>query len=141
MGRSVATPYDSEWSVYLPFEYDDPDDAEWEWDDFKSFLTEELKEAFPALDPEDKWLERECHGFLSNGFGTFYLSEYCGLVSLSFVLDDLSAFYSEERDRTGLGTHWAANAYEKVKKVMAGRLYYKAATFSNGEGVYERYAA
>jgi hypothetical protein len=141
MGRSVATPYDAEWSVYLAFECDDLDDSPWEWDDFKENLTWELEDAFPALVKDDKWDGNECHGFLSNGFGTFYLAEYCGLVSLSFKLADLEARYYDERDRTGLGAHWASKAEDKVLKVMAGRLYYKLGSASNGEGFYQKYAA
>lgn len=139
MGRSVSYPSYAEWTVYMPFEYEDPDDACWEWDDFKDNLAWELKDAFPSLYDEDKWDGNECHGFLSNRFGTFYLAEYCGLVSLSFKLDDLEANYYGEPNLTGLGENWAANAEDTVLKVMAGRLYRKIATASNGEAFYEAY--
>ncbi len=131
MGRSVDYPCNAEWVVYLPFEYDDPDDAQWRWECFEGAAIEALKNAFPSCSIHRPLWDGEAYSILGNGHGDFYLSEYCGLVSLSFKLDE----------ETAIGEHWAQQALAKVRKVFAGRLYNKIATMSNGEGVYERLPA
>lgn len=142
MGRSVNYPSNSEFTVFMagPELEDGLDDYTDEWDWFKENLSDRLVEAFPSLSECDTWDGRECHGFLENSFGKFFLSEYCGLVSLSFKLDDLcdNVFYGGS-DTTGLGENWASNAYDSVVEKFKDSLYRKLGSFSNGEGVYERF--
>ena len=135
MGRSVATPYNAEWSLFIPFECDDPDDAPWEWDDYVDYLTGLLLEQFPTsvdLRMFNKWIDQECRAIAGNGLGTFYLAEYGSLTSLSFVADS---------DREALAARWATQAKAKLEKALAGRLLRHIATASNGEAFFERIAA
>ncbi len=141
MGRSVAYPSNSEFTVFMagPEVEDGVDDYTEEWDWYESNLAERLVETFPSLSGCDTWDGRECHGFLENNFGKFYLAEYCGLVSLSFKLDDLSDnVYYGGSDTTGLGENWASGVYNTIVKKFESELYSHIGTMSNGESVYER---
>lgn len=145
MGRSVDYPSNAEFVVFMSFDYEDPDDASYEWDFFKEDVENVLRELFPNLDFPDnpeKW-EGECRALLANGFGDFFLSEYCGLVSLAFKLDDdkVDPDYYNERNIRALGERWARGAFTKIAKFYGDSLYNKVGSFSNGEGVYERMAA
>lgn len=143
MGRSVDYANNAEFVLFMPFEYEDEFDAQWEWENFKEDLEYFLPSLFPSLEKCDKWEGNECHGFLENAFGRFYLSEYCGLVSLSFALRE-SAYGNDwygDPDISGLGAAWAEKAEAKLRKAYGSALYNKVGTFSNGEAVYERAAA
>ena len=77
---------------------------------------------------------------MENAFGRFYLSEYCGLVSLSFALRE-SAYGNDwygDPNISGFATAWAAKAEAKLRKAYGSSLYNRVGVFSNGEAVYER---
>lgn len=141
MGRSVDYVNDSEFVVYTHFDIEEgfEDDAQWMWDEFKDDLTDTLMAKFPSLSKCDTWNGRECHGFLKNDFGTLYISEYCGLVSLSFKLDEPS--YYDEKNITGLGARWALGMERTLEAMLGERALRLMGRASNGEAFYERVAA
>lgn len=142
MGRSVDYPSNAEFTLYLEGPYsDDPVFAQEDWEDWKDWLAERLEQDFPSLSECDEWEGHECHAFLENSFGKFFLAEYCGLVSLSFKLDDLAEnVYYDAPDTTGLGRRWAAQAEAKLRGNMSSFLFNSIGRASNGEQFFERAA-
>jgi DNA-directed RNA polymerase subunit RPC12/RpoP len=101
------------------------------FDDALSNLKESLKNAFPSLVSDDKWLDREDHAILSNSFAYFGVSEYCGLVSIWVTPTD--------GENPSLAGRWIDQIEEKFLKTIDGAFgvnLRKTGTFSNGESVF-----
>lgn len=107
------------------------DKCQYAWDIFQEDIIEQLRGMFPSLQEptENKWYDREGLTILENNLVQIVISEYCGLVSLSFVP------YCEE-EQEGLANHWISSIWEKVCKHI-GNLRH-VGTFSNGEAIFER---
>jgi hypothetical protein len=142
MSRSVAYPSNAEFTLYMEGPYsDDPIFAQDDWIDWKEWLAERLEQDFPSLSECNEWEGNECHAFLENNFGKFYLASYGSLVSLSFKLDDLTEnVYYGGSDTTGLGQKWARQAEAKLRGNMKSFLFNSIGTASNGEQFFEKAA-
>ena len=109
------------------------------YDDFDEDLKTLLKEAFPSLSPDEKWLGREDKALLSNSYAYFGWSEYCGLVAVWVAAKEpdyrASSAWPAMRDR------WIASIEKKFAKTV-GRAWgvplTKVGTFSTGEAVFQR---
>lgn len=114
-------------------------DSQLLYDDFNEDLKNLLKEAFPSLNPDEKWLGREDKAILSNTYAYFGWSEYCGLVAVWVAAKEKdwnssSAWYAM-RDK------WIASIEKKFSKVVSkswGTPLNKVGTFSNGEAVFSK---
>lgn len=134
MGRSVSTPSGAAVIVYADvgsFEED------FEWDDLIENISAELRAKYPTLDEADEWLGREVKAFLENKLAYVTVSEYCGLAAFCLVPKEVNR-YDEVIE--ALSNNWVnkiAKGFEKIVGNYADT-YNKVATFSNGEGVYEK---
>ena len=114
-------------------------DSQLLYDDFSDDLKTLLKEAFPSLNPDERWLGREDKAILENAYAYFGISTYCGLVAVWVSAKEKdwnssSAWYAM-RDR------WIASIEKKFAKTMArawGVPLTKVGTFSNGEAVFSK---
>ena len=81
--------------------------------------------------------DRECWPILWNGSAAVYLSEYCGLYSISVVpADEVGSYFYG--DRLGIQKHWIRSVEKRIDAAIesvAERLVCLG-HFSNGEGVY-----
>ena len=113
-------------------------DSQLLFDDFNEDLKTLLKEAFPSLTADEKWLGREDKALLSNSYAYFGWSEYCGLVAAWVAAkeeDWNSSAWEAMRDR------WIASIEKKFAKTIAkswGTPLTKLGTFSNGESVFQK---
>jgi len=108
--------------------YDEGQGAQdWEW--FIEQLIEDAGEIWPSLFESDRWLGNEDHVLMENNHVCFGVSEYCGLVAVWIVVQEVC-------DYPGLAEHWIEQAKDKFIAKF-GELQ-KIGTFSNGEGVYEK---
>ena len=112
-------------------------DSQLLYEDFNEDLETLLKEAFPSLTADEKWLGREDKALLSNSFAHFGWSEYCGLVAVWASAKEpdyrASSAWEAMRDR------WIASIEKKFAKTVAkawGLPLAKVGTFSNGEVVF-----
>lgn len=100
-----------------------------DWDDFIYMLKEQAIELWPTLEAADAWIGNENHILASNQFAHFGVSEYCGLASVWIAPND-------DCEQPELAKHWMAQVEAKFMETFGE--YKKVATFSNGEGVYEK---
>ena len=112
-------------------------DSQLLYDDFDEDLKTLLKEAFPSLTSNEKWLGREDKALLSNSYAYFGWSEYCGLVAVWAAAKEpdyrASSAWEAMRDR------WISSIEKRFAKTV-GRAWgvplTKVGTFSNGESVF-----
>jgi len=123
------------------FEGYEPDpDPQFEWDCFTDSLYEVLQECCPSLNimtgKERRWDGRETSLIADNVFCEIGLSEYCGLVSVSIRVNE----HYEPDNKIGMAENWIKKTWPNVEKALNKRFttLRKIATFSNGEGVYEK---
>ncbi len=107
------------------------------FDDFAENLETLLKEAFPSLASDGKWLGREDQALLSNSYAYFGWSEYCGLIAVwvAFKEPDWNASSAWEAMRD----KWIASIEKQFSKVVSkswGSPLTNLGTFSNGEAVF-----
>ncbi len=114
-------------------------DSQLLYDDFAEDLETLLKEAFPSLNPDEKWLSREDKALLSNAYSYFGWSEYCGLVAVWVSAKEpdwnSSSAWEAMRDK------WISSIEKKFAKTVAkswGTPLTKVGTFSNGEAVFQK---
>ena len=114
-------------------------DSQLLYDDFNEDLKNLLKEAFPSLNPDEKWLGREDKAILSNTYACFGWSEYCGLVAVWVAAKEpdyrASSAWEAMRDK------WIASIEKKFAKTVGkafGTPLNKVGTFSNGEAVFSK---
>jgi len=114
-------------------------DSQLLFDDFNEDLETLLKEAFPSLAPDEKWLGREDKVLLSNSYAYFGWSEYCGLVAVWVSAKEkdwrASSAWEAMRDR------WISSIEKKFAKTVGkswGKPLTKLGTFSNGEAVFSK---
>ena len=108
---------------------------EFDWDDFKSDLTANLKKLLPSLDDCESWDGRETRIFLENGFCEVGIAEYCGLISVSFRWHQNAEYQSEP-----LFENWFDKIQSKIDTMLKDNFssLNKIGTFSNGECIYEQ---
>ena len=128
MARSVYIPSEAAEVVYA--------DASWmEFDyDFSDAIdnaVEALRARYPSLErpSRDRWIGREGRVILENKLVSIVVSEYCGLVAISAVVE---AGYGALAERFGnnIDLSPAANAF--------GDELVQRARFSNGEALFDR---
>lgn len=114
-------------------------DSQLLYDDFAEDLKNLLKEAFPSLAPDEKWLGSEDKALLSNTYAYFGWSEYCGLVAAWVAEKDpdyrASSAWEAMRDK------WISSIEKKFAKTVAkswGVPLTKLGTFSSGESVFSK---
>ena len=132
-----------------------PETGEYEGEEYNELATQDeaenlienitwaLSTGFPSFEKvprQDRaWAraDRECWPVLQNGNCVVYLSEYCGLISISFVPADEGGDYCYG-DRLGIQRDWIQTVEKKIDAAIesvAERLIC-CGHFSNGEGVY-----
>ena len=131
MGRSVSYLSRSQKVVYIPFEVENVEESEFEWDFFYEDLIDVLCEKYPSLNVvRNKWDGRETRIILANDLCEIGLSEFCGLVSVSIRVNEYYEFYN-------IAENWINRInFEKVLNERFNTLR-KIGTFSNGESIYE----
>jgi hypothetical protein len=147
MGRSVSYHSDRQALIYIAYGSATNDDGDYiddyeiqsdTWENFMEYVTEVIQEVCPSMAPsESEWQGNEVRKFLENGLASVWVSEYSGLVSLSFV--PASGDYVDQ-GRTNLGAHWIDQVVPKIEarlKQHKTKVLNKVGSFSNGEGVYE----
>jgi hypothetical protein len=149
MGRSVSTPRDAIVAYYDVSEHghgwDDENDcvdydnycefqAEDDWNHFKEWMVEKVKDLFPSMTECKEWVGREDLAIAENQLAYFGVSEYCGCAAVWVVAKE--DYYGNENP---LAEHWV-NKIAKKFHTNFGE-YTRVGTFSNGESVYERKAA
>ncbi len=114
-------------------------DSQLLFDNFSEDLETLLKEAFPSLTPDEKWLGREDKALLSNSYAYLGWSEYCGLVAVWVSAKEkdwnASSAWEAMRDK------WISSIEKKFSKVVSkswGTPLTKLGTFSNGEAVFSK---
>ena len=112
-------------------------DSQLLYDDFSDDLKTLLKEAFPSLNPDEKWLGREDKAILENAYAYFGWSEYCGLVAVWVAAKEpdyrASSAWEAMQDR------WIKSIERRFAKTVGrawGKPLTKLGTFSNGESVF-----
>ncbi len=114
-------------------------DSQLLFDDFNEDLETLLKEAFPSLTPEEKWLGREDKAILSNSYAYLGWSEYCGLIAVWVAAKEpdyrASSAWGAMRDK------WIKSIEKRFAKTVGkswGTPLTKLGTFSNGEAVFSK---
>ena len=114
-------------------------DSQLLFDDFAEDLETLLKEAFPSLNPDEKWLGREDKAILENAYAYFGWSEYCGLVAVWVAAKEpdyrASSAWEAMQDR------WIKSIEKRFAKTAAkawGVPLAKVGTFSNGGSVFQK---
>ena len=107
--------------------------------DFNEDLKTLLKEAFPSLNPDERWLGREDKAILENAYAYFGISTYCDLVAVWVAAKEpdyrASPAWEAMRDR------WISSIERRFAKTMGrawGSHLTKVGTFSNGEAVFSK---
>jgi hypothetical protein len=126
MARSVSYPSNAAQVVYAAFECDDPEDAQYTWDDAVDYMQEFAIEKFPSLCRTDRWLGREDRVVLENSLACITVSEYCGLVAIAVVPHD-------DTDRPGLCQRWADTINIEQLAACFGTPLISKGRASNGE--------
>jgi hypothetical protein len=114
-------------------------DSQTLYDDFAEDLEILLKEAFPSLTPDEKWLGREDKALLSNSYAYCGWSEYCGLVAVWVAAKEPG--YQASSAWEALRDKWIASIEKKFAKTVGkswGTPLTKVGTFSNGESVFQK---
>lgn len=104
--------------------------SDFEWNCLYDDIISSLQEIAPSLDKPSKkeWHDNEVSKMLENKLVSVWLSEYCGLVSISFVTQDWVVSLAE---------NWLDQMLPKFQAILNPSLE-KVGTFSNGEDVYEK---
>ena len=130
MARSVYIPSRAAEVAYA--------DASWmedsfEFDDAIECAREALKAKYPSLEQpaRDRWIGNEGRVILENKLVSIVVSEYCGLVAISAVVEYGYGALAE-RFANKIDLSPAANAF-------GDELIYRA-RFSNGEAIFDRKA-
>lgn len=103
----------------------------YDYDDAIDNARAALKAKYPSFSDADRWIGREGRVILENKLVSIVVSEYCGLVAVSAVVE---AGYGALAERFGnnIDLSPAANAFG-AELVCRGR-------FSNGEAIFDRKA-
>lgn len=145
MGRSVSTPRDAAWVIYL--RPDIPDGDHFWWQDVMDSFREPFKSAHKGLSDCDDWLDREDHAILEDDQWRVFIgvSEYCGVVALWCVPQDIEPWEDDEdcplRREAQLGQRdeYVESLRATALEFWGEEAYRKIGTMSNGEGVYGRH--
>ena len=114
-------------------------DSQLLYDDFNEDLETLLKEAFPSLTSDEKWLGSEDKAILENAYAYFGWSEYCGLVAVWVAAKEpdyrASSAWEAMQDR------WISSIEKRFAKTVGkafGTPLTKLGTFGNGEAVFSK---
>jgi hypothetical protein len=129
MGRSVNYHSDSRAVIYIPTDEIDFDEL--------SYLVDGIRDIAPSFQEcKQEWHDREVCKFAENSFCTAWISEYCGLVSLSFV--PIEESYHTGKIIIGLSNRWIDIFVKSYRKKLGNNALRPIGTFSNGERIFER---
>lgn len=115
--------------------------ASHEFEYLVDWVREEFTGKFPSMDTCDRRADGygamdELRCIVANELCDVYISEFCGMVSISVVPTGEESY---DEDTTGLARYWtAANAVPVLEKF---REFARLGTMSNGESVYKKVAA
>ena len=144
--RTIYGEYNPETDSYEGDDYNEPatqDEAESLFEGLAWSLREALPsfEEVPSRQQASRWdpcwsaANRECWPILRNGSAVVYLSEYCGLVSVSVVpADEIEG----DGPRLGIQLHWIRSVEKRIDDAIerVGERLVCCGHFSNGEGVF-----
>lgn len=105
-GSCAVTYYDVSWMGQLDNGDFDSDLNHIHFYDFLGYLKENLKKEYPSLVDCDEWLSNEDHVILENYFVQVGVSEYCGMLSLWMVEQDMNQGYQGEEALYNLQRRW-----------------------------------
>lgn len=143
--------YNPESGEYEGEEYNEEESA-WELENTLENITYAIRQELPSFSktprPQNSncyyadrrlWAacDRECWPILDNGSAVVIASEYCGLVSLSFVPREGMEDY-DGAPKEGIQRHYLRQIEERIDRIIsdyANRLVC-CGRFSNGEAVY-----
>lgn len=128
MGRSVYVP--SEAAVVVYIDVGDVED-EYEFNELIENLKYEIQADFPSLEEAEGYFDREGTVFLANKLIKVGISEYCGLAAVFVVPEEGNNLAEAFANKIG-------PKFKKAVAGVAGPVYKKVGSFSNGEGVYEK---
>ena len=117
-------------------------DHQHEWRSHVEAFQTTMVQAFPSLSTCDEWLDREDRALLENNYCHIGMSEYCGLVSMWVVPKECT--YYDSPGFEGLRDRWIDQIGAKFFKTASncfGKPLSKLGSMSNGEGVYQAFAA
>ncbi|MDA8882893.1 hypothetical protein N9I00_00640 [bacterium] len=150
MGRSVSTPRDAIVAYYDVSEHGYGWDEENncvdfdnfdeylvgdDWDHFKEWMVEKVKELFPSMSECEEWVDREELAIAENQLAYFGVSEYCGCAAVWIVAK--KGYYGD--DVSPLAEAWVSKIAKKFHANF-GEME-QIGVFSNGEAVYEKKSA
>lgn len=135
MGRSVNYHSDNRAVIYL-----NEDEEIYNFDELIWGILQTLQNVAPSFDEtRAEWHDREVRKFAENSLCTVWISEYCGLISLSFVPVEES--YHTGKNIRGLAERWIDKFIVSYRKTMGKDILNPVGTFSNGERIFERATA
>ncbi len=115
------------------------------WDDFVDNIKAELQSKFNLNEVKNKWESNEVKTILEGNGVLVHLSEYMGLVSLSFTADETSLEYVETIEEYDIKLFRIIEQINNIVDFINTNEifgYYnplnKVGTFSNGEGVFTK---
>lgn len=111
--------------------------SDFEWEDFKDWVTETAKLYWPSFTDCDEWVDRENHVILSNAHSIITISEYCGIASVCLGANfDRENFYADAGSMFNLGERFRKQIAERFENTFSNVT--KLGTFSNGEAVFQK---
>ena len=116
------------------------DDYRIVWDDFYDNVKDTLKTKYPSLEDCKRWEDNEVSIFLENRIVEIGISEYCGLVSISFRPKESGW---GEKATEPLAECWINHNWAGIEKALSGvcELLNRVGGFSDGTSVYEKKVA
>ncbi len=149
MGRSVSTPRDAIVAYYdvtdQGYDWDDENDcvdydnycvfqAKDDWNHFKEWMVEKVKELFPSMSECEEWVGREDLAIAENQLAYFGVSEYCGCAAVWIVAKQ--DYYGNDNP---LAEAWVNKISKKFHKNFGD--FNRIGVLSNGGSVYEKKVA
>ena len=152
---AVYGEYDEETGEYIGNDYN-VFESQILFEDTIANIIAGLQAEFPSMERVYSWrdagytidrylwsgADSECSPLLKNGNCAVFISEYCGIMSLSFC--PVSDFDPDDTgSRRGIQTHWIETAEEKINRCIsaaADRLSLDG-RFSNGEQIFSKVSA
>lgn len=137
MGRSVSTHRHAVATVFLHLEFEDQDDAQYEFESFIEDLQDNvLQPRYKSMSKCDRWQDREDHVIMENSQVEVSVSEYCGCVAI--CLAPKFGDYNDDAWNEAQAHRMANNFQKHVQKMFKSCAMAKVGTFSNGESVYQK---
>lgn len=141
MSRSVNYADNAKFVKFMELDltYNDVEDSD-AMDNLMEWLLAELSSKFKSLDSSPtRWANRETIALCENYLAIFWVSEYCGCVSLSVTHNNYLDPFDENLN---IAEHWIEQIENKLDTILQecpyGNFLRRVGTFSNGSSVYEK---